>query len=173
MIDSKPKEVSFKEFFLTFYKLTPEYMFIIGQLLTYMEHVNDPNFGKENFKDSLDLLKYNKGLTIAEISKIVGRKYNISEEDSINGISAIKSAIQRTSRKSDYYKDIIDVLDTDEFELTLLSEYYNNEEKFGDLKWLYDSISDRDKNIVHYLMNDMLYMIEKSNENDIVNKEFD
>ncbi len=173
MIDSKPKEISFKEFFLTFYKLTPEYMFIIGQLLTYMEHVNDPKFGKENFKDSLDLLRYNKGLTLTEISKIIGRKHNISEDYAINSTSAIKSAIRRTSRKSDCYEDIIDVLDTDEFELALLSEYYNNEGKFGDLKWLYDSISDRDKNIVHYLMNDMLYMIEKSNENDIENNEFE
>ena len=100
---SKPKnyEMNFKEFYVSFYELPPEHMFIITRLLVYMEHVNDPNFGKENYRDSINFLKDMANLTILEISRIIGKKYNYSEDDIIYCLKeSVKSAIRRTSRNS-------------------------------------------------------------------------
>lgn len=166
---SKPKnyEMNFKEFYVSFYELPPEHMFIITRLLVYMEHVNDPNFGKENYRDSINFLKDMANLTILEISRIIGKKYNYSEDDIIYCLKeSVKSAIRRTSRNSSYFTDILEVLNTDEFELELLSDYYNNDKKYGDLKWLYESISDRDKHIIHYLIDDLLILSSSQKENE-------
>lgn len=165
MPQSKPNEISFREFYLTFYELPPEYMFIISKLLMYMEHVNDPNFGKESYRDSLNFMKNRAQLTILDICLIIGKKYGYTKDQSIDCLKeTVKSAIKRTSRKSQYFNDILSVLSTDEFELELLSNYYNNDEKYGNLKWLYDSISDRNKHIIHYLMNDLLLLPVSQNE---------
>lgn len=164
MSQSKPNEISFLEFYLTFYKLSPENMFIIGQLLAYMEHVNDPNYGKENYRDSIKFLRERAKLTVMEVCNIICEKHRYREEDFDKAKEGIRSAMKRTSRKSSYFNDILDVLNTDEFELEVLSDYYNNNKKNGDLKWLYESISDRNKHIIHYLMNDMLWLSTSSSE---------
>lgn len=156
---SQNNEISFLEFFKTFYDLTPEQMFIICRTLIYMEHVNDPNFGKEDYRDSITFLRKQAKLTLMDLCRIIATKNGIDCEQYIYGLKdGIKSAIRRTSRKSQYFNEILEILKTDEFELEILSDYYNNEEKNGNLMWLYNSVSDRNKHMIHYLMNDLLLL---------------
>lgn len=156
-------EINFLEFYKTFYELTPEQMFIICRTLIYMEHINDPNFSRENYKDSINFLRNQAKLTLMDLCKIIARKNNFNNkkayEQYIFGLKeGIRSAISRTSRKSQYFNEILEILKTDEFELEMLSDYYNNEDKNGNLMWLYNSVSDRNRHMIHYLMDDLILL---------------
>ncbi len=158
-------EIGFQNFILSFYSLTPEYMNIITRLLRNMEHPKDPNFGKEDFSDSIIYLKEKNNYTYSKIAEIIGRANNMNKDYAMDLVPTIKSAIKRTSRGSDCFNDILNVLETDIIELEGLSDYYNNEEKYGNLKWLYDNISDRNKQVVQYLMKDLILLIDYQNDN--------
>lgn len=157
------KNLSFQGIYKDFFKLKPKDMVIINRLLIYMEHINDDKFGKEDFKDSLDKLRKQADISILDIAKYhVTKHYGNTDPHEIRGIvdngpyNSVKSAINRTSRNSVYFEDILKILNTDMFELEILSDYYNNENKNGDYLWLYNSISDRNKHIIRAIMDDMI-----------------
>ncbi len=125
--------------------LSDEYKSIIFYLLRDMEH------NKDNPKDKID---YSPGLKFAMVEQDITTNELASKLEEKTGCTNLRetvaSIIDRGSKYSVYFKDILEILDIDEPYLIKHSEYFRSRE--GNMEWCFNSISKINQDAVYSLI---------------------
>lgn len=165
----------FNRFMEYFKQLSDKGQFLVTNMLCDLDH-GDNLYNHIDYAESFYFARLSADMTIDDLCYKVAEKQGLIQsagstqekrEAAIAQIrSAVVSAMQRNSKRSAYYNDILDVLKTDEIELERYSSYFRK--RFNDIDWLFHSVTERNqKAIINLTVNLLVYehVNNSNNEN--------
>lgn len=152
----------FEEFYQNFKKLSFVEANIVFTTLQYMEH--HFNIKDIDIKRGINIARIEQDLSLSELISIIDEEATKKQNDTkkYSRKDAYKTMLRRNSMGSFLFPIVLEILNIDKKYIIRESEFF--QEKFANLEWLYNSLSDDNKNAINYLVYGLLNKedIEKS-----------